>query len=267
MKNELIVLGTGHAMVTKCYNTCFVIKNEYGTLLVDGGGGNQIFNQLEKANIDISEINDIFVSHSHTDHVLGIVWVVRKIASLINSNNYRHKLNIYACKEVISDIIVMCEIMLPKKLTTLFNSKIMFNPIDNTSQAIINNMNFSFFNLLSKKQVQYGFISSFNGIEFCFAGDEPLNSELYKLVQNSDYLMHEAYCLDADKDIFKPYEKAHSTALDAGRIAKETNVKNLILYHTEDSNLKFRQQLYKEEASIHFNGNIYVPNDLDVIKL
>ena len=28
MAEELIVLGTGNAMVTKCYNTCFVMKDE-----------------------------------------------------------------------------------------------------------------------------------------------------------------------------------------------------------------------------------------------
>ena len=37
----------------------------------------------------------------------------------------------------------------------------------------------------------------------------------------------------ARRDTFKPYEKCHSTALDAGKLAEELVVKNLILYHTE----------------------------------
>ena len=32
---ELIMLGTGNATVTKCYNTCFIIKMEETLLLVD----------------------------------------------------------------------------------------------------------------------------------------------------------------------------------------------------------------------------------------
>ncbi len=45
---ELIMLGTGNAMVTKCYNTCFAIRNGAEYFLVDAGGGNGILVQLEK---------------------------------------------------------------------------------------------------------------------------------------------------------------------------------------------------------------------------
>ena len=41
-KNELIMLGTGNAAVTRCYNTCFALRTSQGTLLVDAGGGNGI---------------------------------------------------------------------------------------------------------------------------------------------------------------------------------------------------------------------------------
>ncbi len=34
---RLIVLGTGNAMVTKCYNPCFAIDNSGETILVDAG--------------------------------------------------------------------------------------------------------------------------------------------------------------------------------------------------------------------------------------
>lgn len=47
-------------------------------------------------------------------------------------------------------------------------------------------------------------------------------------------MMCEAFCLYADRDDFKPYEKNHSTALDAGKLAEELGIKNLILYHTEE---------------------------------
>ena len=68
---ELTMLGTGNATVTRCYNTCFTIKTGKNILLVDAGGGNGILGQLEKAGIAISEIHDMFVTHAHTDHILG----------------------------------------------------------------------------------------------------------------------------------------------------------------------------------------------------
>ena len=45
IETELIMLGTGNATVTKCYNTCFILKTKETVLLVDAGGGNGILNQ------------------------------------------------------------------------------------------------------------------------------------------------------------------------------------------------------------------------------
>lgn len=40
-KQCVTILGTGNALATKCYNTCFVIHTEGKTaLMVDAGGGN-----------------------------------------------------------------------------------------------------------------------------------------------------------------------------------------------------------------------------------
>ena len=51
-----------------------------------------------------------------------------------------------------------------------------------------------------------------------------------------DWLLHEAFCLESEADIFHPYEKHHSTVADASKLAEELHVKNLLLYHTEDIN-------------------------------
>ena len=43
---EVIMLGTGNATVTQCYNTCFVLQENGRYFLVDGGGGNGLLHQL-----------------------------------------------------------------------------------------------------------------------------------------------------------------------------------------------------------------------------
>ena len=68
-------------------------------------------------------------------------------------------------------------------------------------------------------------------------GDESYNDINKKYVQDCDWMLAEAFCLYKDREIFKPYEKYHSTALDAGKTAQVLNIKNLLLYHTEDINL------------------------------
>ena len=50
------MLGTGNALVTKCYNTCFTIHTPQTMLLMDAGGGNGILAQLEKSEIKLGDV-------------------------------------------------------------------------------------------------------------------------------------------------------------------------------------------------------------------
>lgn len=53
-KNYITMLGTGNALVTRCYNTCFTLHSMGGALmLVDAGGGNGILTQLERAGYSV----------------------------------------------------------------------------------------------------------------------------------------------------------------------------------------------------------------------
>ena len=78
-------------------------------------------------------------------------------------------------------------------------------------------------------------------------------------------MMSEAFCLYEDRERFQPYKKHHSTALDAARLAKSLDVKNLILYHTEDKTLDTRKKRYTAEAQSEFDGKVFVPDDLERI--
>ena len=98
-------------------------------------------------------------------------------------------------------------------------------------------------------------------------GDEPLQECCRARATGATWLLSEAFCLAAEADIFKPYEKHHSTAEDAGRMAQELSIKELLLYHTEDKSLSTRRARYTAEAAQHFSGKIHVPNDLDVLPL
>ena len=86
---RLIMLGRGNALVTRCYNTCFALRNNNEYFLVDAGGGNGILAQLEKAEINYKNIKGMFVTHGHTDHIIGAIWIIRKYASLTNEGKYR----------------------------------------------------------------------------------------------------------------------------------------------------------------------------------
>ena len=98
-------------------------------------------------------------------------------------------------------------------------------------------------------------------------GDEPYNECERRYAEGSKWLLHEAFCLHSQAGTFKPYEKHHSTVKDACELAERLGVKNLLLYHTEDKNIKNRKELYTAEGRLYYHGNLYVPYDLEAIEL
>ena len=121
---KLIILGTGNAAVTKCYNTCFAIQNKEEYFLIDTGGGNGILTQLEKAEIPIPAIHHIFISHEHTDHLLGVVWMIRMVATAMRKGGYEGNLNIYCHEDLAETIKTLCRLTIQAKFYNMIGDRI-----------------------------------------------------------------------------------------------------------------------------------------------
>lgn len=266
---QLIMLGTGNAMCTRCYNTCFLLRIGSGSLLVDGGGGNGIFRQLHRAHIPFEELRHIFVTHCHTDHILGIVWLIRKISPLIHKGWFKPPLTIYCHDEVAHALRTMCRMMMPAKIHSALDHTIVLHELTHGERVQIEpQFSLTAFDIQSTKLKQFGFTAELpDGQRLACLGDEPYNDADEPWVRHCDWLLCEAFCLWRDRQRFNPYEKHHSTALDAGRVAQELGVSHLVLYHTEDTQLAQRRLTYAAEAAQHFAGTIHVPDDLETINL
>ena len=230
--NQITMLGTGNATVSQIYNTCFLLQTPSTLMLVDAGGGNGILAQLKK--------------------------VIKTIIDMI----------------------------LAKKQLAKVAERVVFHQLEDGDCFEVGDMKLECFDIQSTKEKQFGFraelpavsednAASDNASEDNHAkplvltclGDEPYNEQNRRYIEGADWMMCEAFCLYADRDTFKPYEKCHSTALDAGKLAEELGVKNLILYHTEEKTLANRKENYTREAAENFKGRIFVPDDLEVIEL
>ena len=69
------------------------------------------------------------------------------------------------------------------------------------------------------------------------------------------------------KDVTEDVVSAVEIVADACRLARELEVENLVLYHTEDKNLPRRKELYTREGREYFAGGLYIPDDLERIQL
>lgn len=267
---RITFLGTGNAVTTKYYNTCFLIRTE-GTpggaeshLLVDGGGGNTILNRLPQAGMKVTDLHEIFLTHAHIDHMLGVLWLVRYMITRIKKGLYQGDLNIYTHDKAISVLDTICRMTFPAKDYAYIGRQIHFREVRDGETWQTGAFTVTCFDVHSTKEKQFGFRMTLpDGKILSCLGDEPFNEAERQYVRNSDWLLLEAYCLYRDREEFRPYEKHHSTALDAGRTAEELNAGNLVLYHTEDRTFGERKRLYSAEASEEFKGRVLVPDDME----
>ena len=264
----LTMLGTGNAAVTRCYNTCFALRRGDAAFLVDAGGGNGILSRLQDAKLPLAKVHELFVTHAHTDHILGCVWVVRMIAQGMNAGKYEGVLRVYGHDEALETLEWICRRTLPGKVCAHFGVDIMFCVLEDGAAFDILGMPAVAFDIGSTKTKQFGFRMQLpDGQKLVCLGDEPFAESTREHVEGADWLLCEAFCLYADRERFHPYEKHHSTALDAGRLAAQLGVRNLLLYHTEDATLATRKVAYAAEAATYFSGSIVVPDDMETVQL
>lgn len=265
---ELYVFGTGNANATRCYNTCFALRSGDEFFMTDAGGGNGILRILEQMEVPLTSVHHLFVTHEHTDHILGVVWLVRMIAASIRGGRYQGELRIYCHSGLVDTIDTLCRLTLQKKFYDLIGGRILLLPVEDGETVRILGYDVTFFDIRSTKARQFGFTLRLeNGKRLTCAGDEPYNPVCHDYVAGSDWLLHEAFCLYRDRERFKPYEKHHSTVADACRLAEELQIKNLVLWHTEDSQLAQRKRLYGEEGRSFYHGNLLIPDDGERIAL
>lgn len=261
---KLIILGTGNAQAIHCYNTCFALQKGSEYFLIDAGGGNTILNQLEKAAIPLTAIHHMFISHTHSDHILGAVWLVRMVAAAQAQGKYTGDFHLYAHRECMDALQTMVNLTVKPKLAAHMGKSIVLHILTDGETLSILNEDITFFDIGSTKCKQFGFAI---GKDFCFLGDEPYREHERCYAENTRWLLHEAFCRYEDRDIFKPYEKHHATVKEACETAEALNAEKLILYHTEDKHISDRKALYQKEGAAYFSGTLYVPDDLEAFDL
>lgn len=216
----------------------------------------------------MESIHEIFMSHEHTDHLLGLIWLIRMIATKMKKGQYEGNLNIYCHADLKEIILTITRLTVQAKFFNMIGERIFIHPVEDNEERDILGYHVTFFDIHSTKAKQFGFTMNLkNGKKFTFLGDEPYQEHEEVYAKDADWLLHEAFCLYADRDKYKPYEKHHTTVKEACENGEKLGAKNLILYHTEDKNLANRRELYTAEGSLYYHGNLIVPDDLERIVL
>lgn len=265
---ELTMLGTGNANVTEYFNTCFLLEEAGQYFLVDTGGGNGILKALKNAGVSVMDIHDIFITHEHLDHLLGLFWIIRTAGHEMSQGNYPGELRIYCHSGLVSTIRTIVELTIWKKTARYLAERILLIPVESGETREIAGCRVTFFDTGSTKARQFGFtLENRNHIRLSCCGDEPARECEFPYIKDSHWLLHEAFCLYRDADKYHPDEIHHSTVREACTLAERFRIPNLVLYHTEEDTLADRKTLYTEEGKQFYHGNLYVPWDGEKIRI
>lgn len=263
----ITMLGTGSAFPERSYNTCFMLHDgARPVLLVDAGGGNDILNRLRALGCPAESVRKLFITHSHTDHILGAAWIVR--AHINASKEGEINLTVYGNTATLEALDGICRLTLLPAHYRRFLNEVRQIDIARDPEQQIEGLRFQFFDVGSANVSQSGFMINLpDAGKIVCLGDEALIAENMDYARDAAWLLCGAFCLFEDSDFFQPYEKHHHTVRDVAKLAAEAKVRHLLIYHCEDKSLPRRQERYRAEAALYFKGRVFVPCDCDTLKL
>lgn len=293
MNFSVTVLGTASAIPNSKRNPSSQVINLHSSyFLVDCGEGTQI--QLRRHHFRFSKINHIFISHLHGDHVFGLfgllstysllgrtndlhIYANSRLKELIDyhnqffNNNLKYSLKFHSLEEGESSVVLETEAFFVKAFPMkhsvavhgfLFQEKKRLRKIDKNRIEEYNIPVSEIVNIkkgkdfltedgkpIPNKQLTFDVPKARS---YAYCSDTAYYPEMIKEIESIDLLFHESTFCNADKERAKATQ--HSTAEQAATIAKDAQVKQLLLGHFSTRYKDLR--LLEKEAQEIFQDSI-----------
>ncbi len=230
---DFIFLGTSAAVPSVTRDTTsLVFVGDGGAILVDCGGSP--VQKLRRAGVDPLTIHHVVVTHLHPDHAYGLPALVHNLRQLGRTA----PLGILCRPEHVEALRTLLGVFDLWKRSDLF--PIEFTAAGNTTGApglVSGSLAFTtgindhgrMPNLAVRVDVLANGTGSHSPRSVVYSSDTAPCKSVAELARGADTLIHEATFPDRDRGRFG----VHSSAGEAGGVAKEAGVRRLILAHIE----------------------------------
>ncbi len=267
---EVTFLGTVSGIPTKDRNHSAIVMEYFGeqkdTLLFDCGEGTQ--RQLMQAGISFMDIDKIFITHWHADHFAGLIPLIQTMN--LEKRTKELKIFGPEAERFVADIIDLGYFGLRfpveainiqfegddiTKIISTEEYDILSIPVMHTVPTVAycfkeaERWNIDLEKLKEKnlkrgvwlkqlksegsaevkgKKIKLEDVANVKpGLKVVYTGDTKPCDTVKKISENADLLIHDGTFLEADES----KGRFHATVASAAKIAKEANVKQLILTH------------------------------------
>ncbi|WP_299520819.1 ribonuclease Z [Winogradskyella sp.] len=294
---KLTILGCHSATPrTNTNPTSQVLEIKNHMFLIDCGEGTQV--ELRRNKVKFSRIKHIFISHLHGDHYFGLIGLISTFQLLTRETELHiygpkgikevttlqlklseswtsfplifHELTSKTSELIYEDDKVEVH-TIPLK-HRVYTNGFLFKEKENERKLDINavlnaNINVAYY----RKLKQGADVENEDGIliknesvtknpipakSYAYCSDTVYNEAIIPIIKNATVLYHESTFLDKNEALCE--RTKHSTARQAGKIAKKANVKTLILGHFSTRYNGY--DVFKSEAKEEFN-NVLLAQD------
>jgi len=240
----LTFLGTSGSVVTKermCAGILFKDK------LLDVGFG--VLTNLIRSGTKLHSINDIYISHTHSDHIgdfTALVWAM----AMDNRTKRVQVVSSASTAEVLKRIL---ELQSTPRSWVKF--EIVFVRPEDVGVKHVTTMH-------EPENLAYRFETERGG--FVYVGDTARSEKIAEFAEGCDLMIHDAMFLDGQESLAAVTH--HSTARDAGNAAKLARARRLVLTHIFPGN-QGAEERYLTQASSVFDGRVVLAKDHKTLNL
>lgn len=231
MAFSLTILGSSSGVPTAGRNTTAHVLNVHKRFfLIDCGEGTQI--QFRRFRIRFGKVNHIFITHLHSDHYIGLFGLLSTM-SMIGRKTQLHLFAPARLEQILEShySLVSDRPLFP----------IVFHPLDSAGPTMIHadahvevtsfptRHRIPAWGFLFREKFRPGNNRALQPRSFAHCADGLFNPSLADILRGVNLLYHEATYLH-DK-LERARSTGHSTALQAGEMARISNVQQLVIGH------------------------------------
>lgn len=219
------------------FNTCFYIKGETSTFLIDFGASSLI--ALKRFNIDPSTIGYIFLSHLHGDHFGGIPFLERETQIEGQRKNALVIVGPKQSKKRINDAL---EVFFPGSTLMSAKTQLIIKEYESKIETIFESIKLTAFPMIHTKGTNpHALRIEFENKIIVYSGDTEWNEDLIQAVDGADLFICEAYKIDPKRN-----HMDYKTLMENRELLR---CKRMILTHMSEEVLEQSESLFFECAS------------------
>jgi ribonuclease Z len=254
---RVICLGTGDPLNAERAQSSVAVRLPGDeTILFDASSGTILLGRLAEAGIPIEKVRHLFVSHRHFDHAGGLAPLLISMASLPEAS-----LTIYASPKTSTALRELLALTIPG-VEDWLGDRLGWQEIAPEGPVLVGDAEVTPFPVDHSVECVGYRIAQGDSVLVFSADTRPCRA----VIENSrgaDLLIHEAYGAKDESD--RAHALGHSTATDAGEVARAAGAHHLILTHFRETRFADPKELASEAAAA-FGGPVESAHDLDAFE-